>query len=366
MYYDKDEIKNSLTMEDAYKIIDNLGGNPSYSATGFLCETLCHNEAGTGSRKLYYYENTKLFQCYTGCGFMDIFEVIMRNKSLDNAKQWTLYNAMDYIVKELDLTVENHHSDDEKSDIKHDLRILTNYAIISKIKENIQLEYKVYDDNILKNLSFMPPKAWIDEGITIETMKKYNIKYYGTEHKIVIPHYNLMNELIGIRGRAMISEDADMYGKYMPLKVANVMYTHPLSHNLYGLNLNIENIRKIKKIVIFEGEKSVLLYDSLFGTENNIAVATCGSSLSLFQQSMIIDLCNVDEVVIAYDKEFQAIGDANFDKSTTALSNLANKLKNYCNVSIMFDKYNLLRYKDAPIDKGKEVFEYLFQNRIIM
>ena len=366
MFYDKDQIKNAVSADDAFKIIDGLGGNPIYTPFGFLSDTICHNEVGTGSKKLYYYENTKLFQCYTGCGFMDIFEVIIRTKGIEDLATWTLYNAMDYVVHTLNLEVEYIQQNNENIGLKNDLKILNNYTTISKTKENINLEYKLYDGNFLNNLSFIIPKEWIEEGITIDTMKRYNIKYYGTDHKIVIPHYNLNNELIGIRGRSLVKEECDLYGKYMPLKINNIMYAHPLSYNLYGLNMNLENIKSIKKIIIFEGEKSVLLYDSYFGADNNISVATCGSSLSIIQQDIIKNLCNVDEIIIAYDKNFEVIGDSDFNKSVAVLTTMANKLNKYCNVSIMFDKFNLLEHKDAPIDQGKSAFEYLFNKRIFI
>lgn len=113
-------------------------------------------------------------------------------------------------------------------------------------------------------------------------------------------------------------------------------------------------------------EKSVLHYESMFGTGNNISVATCGSSLSLIHQEIIKKFCEVDEVIIAYDKEFKEIGDKDFKKNIEFIKRMADKMKNYVTVSVLFDKDNKLDYKDAPIDKGKEVFEHLYANRIFL
>lgn len=197
-------------------------------------------------------------------------------------------------------------------------------------------------------------------------MLKYKIKYHGTDHKIVIPHYNLFNELIGIRGRALSQEDVDTFGKYMPLRVNGIMYSHPLSHNLYGLNYNMFNITRMKKIIIFESEKAVLMYDSFFGADNNISVAVCGSSISLHQIELIKQFCIVDEVIIAFDKQFKEIGDSEYQKHTKSLLNISEKFGKDLILSIVFDKYDKLNYKDAPIDKGKETFEFLFKNRIVL
>ena len=363
MFYDKDKIKESLTLDDTFRIIENLGGKPEYSSFGFISETICHNHQGEGSRKLYYYSNNKLFFCYTECGSMDILEVIRRNKSLEDG-EYTLYLSMQYVASMFDYNFEVENQ--EKSLVKNDLQILKNYTVISKKTEKTKLEYNLYNDKILNNLGFIPPQPWLNEGITIDTMKRYKIRYYGTDHKIVIPHFNMNNELIGIRGRALSKEDENLYGKYMPIKINKTMYTHPLSTNLYGLNLNLNNIKKIRKIIIFEAEKSVLLYDSMFGEENNISVAVCGSSISIVQQDIIKNICCVDEVILAFDKEFQNIGDKEFNKNKEFLLGLASKFKNYSNVSIVFDKFDMIGYKDSPIDKGKETFEFLLNNRILI
>jgi DNA primase len=71
--------------------------------------------------------------------------------------------------------------------------------------------------------------------------------------------------------------------------------------NLYGLNWNKDHIKTIKKAIIVEGEKSVLLYASYFGWDNNICVACCGSSISAYQVQFLLDL-GVEEIVIAFDK----------------------------------------------------------------
>ena len=135
----------------------------------------------------------------------------------------------------------------------------------------------------------------------------------------------------------------------MPLRINNIMYAHPLSHNLYGLHLNLDNIKRAKRIIIFEAEKSVLLYDSFFGEDSNISVATCGNSLSLFQQDIIKEICGVDEEIIAYDKEFEAIGDNNFKKNIATLNSLGSKLKNYCNVSLIFSGCKISKSNNSSV-----------------
>ena len=368
-FYDKEKIREALSTSDIFKLVDFLGGEPVYTNFGFVAQTICHNNPGEGSEKLYFYENTGLMNCYTGCGAMDIFDFVSKIQYRELDKEITFYESMDYIARFFNLEGVEGDRSRFGIPIKDDLQMLADYQVLTREKEDLKIEYKIYESAILDRLSFVPPSSWIKEGIGIDSMKRYGIKYYGTEHKVVIPHYNIKNDLIGIRGRALVQKDIEMFGKYMPIRINNVMYSHPLSQNLYGMNNNIDAINSLGKIIIFEGEKSVLHYESMFGEGNNISVATCGSSLSLIQQELIKKFCDIDEVIIAYDKEFEEVGDENFKKNVATLQRLAARMNNFVKVSVMFDKDKekpKLKYKDAPIDQGKEVFEYLYNNRIFL
>lgn len=49
---------------------------------------------------------------------------------------------------------------------------------------------------------------------------------------------------------------------------------------------------------------------------------------------------------------------------TKKLKDLHKKYNKYVQVSFIFDKTGLLGYKDAPIDRGPEIFQKLFKKRI--
>jgi hypothetical protein len=54
--YDKDEIKQQLTLQQVYDYVAELGGDPKYDVVQsdcFIARTICHNPAGEGSHKLY-------------------------------------------------------------------------------------------------------------------------------------------------------------------------------------------------------------------------------------------------------------------------------------------------------------------------
>ena len=79
------------------------------------------------------------------------------------------------------------------------------------------------------------------------------------------------------------------------------MYNHPLGMNLYNLNNSKDAIKIIKKAIVFEGEKSTLLYKSYFGLDNDISVACCGSSLSAYQIQLLVEH-GAEEIIVAFDR----------------------------------------------------------------
>jgi hypothetical protein len=193
-------------------------------------------------------------------------------------------------------------------------------------------------------------------------MDAANICFDPKNYAIVIPHYDIDNRLIGIRERTMVL-DLESKGKYRPAYLNKVLYNHPLSFNLYNLNKSKENISKIKKAIVFEGEKSPLLYRSYFGAKNDISVACCGSSFIQYQAKLLREL-GVEEIIIAFDKQFQEPNDDEFKKLVKNLKSIDKKYGNFVRISFIFDKDNLIGYKDSPIDCGKDIFLELFKKRV--
>lgn len=366
--YDKNEIKEQLTLEQHFELLSEWGGNPEYTNFGIISETICHNEPGEGSRKLYLYSNSWLYICYTGCeeGRFDIFELVRKVAKIQWNKEYDLNEAVRWVARRFNIA--GTAVNEEENNSLEDWKIFADYDKYH-IEENLfhnKIETKVFDDNILNNLNYsVKIQPWLDEGITQNVLNKAKIGYYPGGEQITIPHYNQDGKFIGLRGRSLIQEEAELYGKYRPIKINKILYNHPLGSNLYGYNWNKENIKKLKKVIVFESEKSVLLYASYFGWDNNIAVACCGSNLSAYQVQMLLNL-GVEEIIIAFDRQFQEIGDKEFNHLTKNLIKLNQKYKNIVNISFIFDKKMITRYKASPIDEGKEKFIKLFMERIIL
>ena len=109
-------------------------------------------------------------------------------------------------------------------------------------------------------------------------------------------------------------------------------------------------------------KKSCLLYSSYFDIENDISVAVCGSNISNYQINLLTKL-GVEEVIIAFDKQFKIKGDLEFNRWTKKLTDIDKKYRKYVKISFMFDKNDILQYKSSPIDEGKDKFIKLYEER---
>ena len=215
----------------------------------------------------------------------------------------------------------------------------------------------------MKSFVHYYPVEWIEEDISIETMKIFNILFSISRNQIIIPHYDINNNLIGIRGRFLDQNDIELYGKYRPVEIEGISYAHPLSLNLYGLNVVKNNIKNIHKVILFEGEKSVQKSYEYY-KDNSIGVAVCGSHFNKNQLDLLIKNFDLNEIIIAFDKEYESPKEIIDYK--IKMKELCKKYINYCNFSYIIDTKNRLELKDAPIDKGKEVFEELLKERVVV
>lgn len=343
-----EEIKNRLTSEDVDKLIYSLGGSKGADTDEYnIYSTVCHNHNGNGSYKLYYYKSSKTFYCYTNCQNLDVVGLV------EHALDLEFKQAVSYLSKLLD--IQNTLAPVGFGNVFY------NKPVEEHIEEDIDVVLPVVDDNILNLFMDYHCSEWLYEGISHETMSKYNIRYFLDQHKIIIPHYNIDGGLVGIRGRALLKEDLDKGQKYMPVYIGNKGYAHSLMHNLYGLNFTKQIIKNAKKVIVFEGEKSVLLMDSFYG-ESNCSVAVCGSKIHKAHAKMLLEL-GVEEVIIAFDKQYRNIDEKNLWRKKIYKS--LKHLLPFCRVSIIWDDIDngLLGYKDSPTDMGKEVFEKLLKAR---
>lgn len=356
MKLDKDKIKESLTIEEIKMILSELGSNePNLDKKGNLVfQTVCH---GGSKHKLYYFEDSKNFHCFTDCGdTFDIYDLIARAKKI-KGDEFSFYDSVRHVASLTGKYFSLNRNIARKNNKINDWEWMNKFVK----KKEIDTTLPIFNENVLDVFLNLPHEEWLNEGISYETMQKFEIGYYIREEKITIPHRNIDNELIGIRGRAMLQEDIDNGRKYMPLMIQNVMYSYATLYNLYGINKTKQAVKRFKKVIIFEGEKSVLKCEDMY-RENNFSVATCSSNISNWQRDLILSL-GVEEVFIAFDKEYDNPHTKEAEKHFNKLSKLASKFTPYVKTYLLLDSENLLDRKDSPVDKGINTLEKLLKSK---
>lgn len=343
------DIINQITSESIINLMTKLGAHHYIEKENYIIfPTLCHNiNSEEASMKLYYYKNSKLFICYTNCETQNIFTFLKNYYNTRNI-EYDWYQDIYSVI--LDLS---------------NLRNLEGFSqpVYKSLRakyENVRKEKQLpeYSKTVLDCFVDIAPVEWIQDGISEQTMKKFGIKYSISQNKIIIPHYDIDNRLIGIRGRALDKWEVENIGKYAPIKIENIWYKHPLSMNLYGLNLTKNNIKKTGICYLVESEKACLQLESF--SIPNCGAAVCGSSFNKYQLNILLKECHPLEIIICFDNEEKKGKEDYFFK----LYNICKKYNNYCNFSFIYDREGLTKLKDSPTDCGEETFLKLIERRV--
>lgn len=355
-----EKILDQLTTSDIIQLVSKFGipeTSIRYYNNQLIMPTGCHNEIiGAAKHKLYYYEESKKFYCYTCCGTMSPFEFIVQSYRTRGIK-YSVSNAaivLEKIIQE---------------------RLRDGFAIINAPKPK-QLEVETdwhnslteYNHSVMdcfsRNKKYL--KIWEKEGISFGAMDKFGIKFDMVRNRMVIPIYDDKGVFVGAKVRNFNQDDIENGRKYMPLIHNNEIYSYDKSKVLYGFNFNKRIIKSAKRAIIFESEKSTVLYESLY--VGNRAVSIGGSNVSIYQAELLKNL-GVETIVLALDNDYSLLPDDNgeYDKYFGLYKMLkeANKLdaKGF-NVEIVYDwTQEFLDNKDAPIDKGREVWNKLYRGR---
>ena len=377
------ELKDKLSVEDVIKYVTEFLGSdePEYDPNGNpIFQTICHNPAHCGKHKLFYYVESKQFHCYTECAEnFDIFSLTCKSKGYDPVSEFR--KAFVDVQNFFNLGgVQFGFGNETKEELSDGWTILQKFKDFNAPKKELQPLPKV-QENILEYFGpTVAPAEWLKEGISADAMAHYGIRIYSAMRKIIIPHRDIDGNLCGIRGRSFDPDEVADGKKYMPVYIQKDCYKHPLGQNLYGLYENQDVIRRLKKVAVFEGEKSVLLCATYYNRyiekqdpntgevkyeyeNNNFAVATCGSSFSTQQLKLLLNL-GVNEIIFCYDKENDDDKESELTQNyEEKLLKITKPLTKYANIYVVMDYEGLLGYKDSPADKGKETLEKLMKKK---
>ena len=184
---------------------------------------------------------------------------------------------------------------------------------------------------------------WESEGISAESMSRFQVAYDGFSDRIVFPIRDIDGKIINVSGRTL-----DPQLKEKGLRKYTYFFPLGVLSTIYGIAENRSEIQTKSEVIIFEGAKSVLLANST-GIYNTAAILT--SHLNSYQMKILAQLGV--RVVFALDKGVVIREDSNI-----------RRLKRYVTVEYLWDKDGLLDEKMSPIDAGGEVFQMLYEGRV--
>lgn len=189
--------------------------------------------------------------------------------------------------------------------------------------------------------------VWMNEGISKDVLKKYQVRFDPLANRLVYPIRNLKGEIVNIGGRTL---DKDYKAK--GIKKYNYYQSWGTINVVFGLYQNKDAIVEARNLILFEGAKSVML-------ANTWEINNCGSILTSHlgknQMTLLLDFCSKNRVSVTFalDKEI----DIRKDKHIM-------QLKRYLNVYYLWDWQDLLPdEKMAPVDMGKEIFQTLLSDK---
>lgn len=344
-----------MNSSDIIRLMEKLGVPESmikYGNSSLIFPTICHNEMSNDpSHKLYYYEATKRFYCYTNCKSMSVFDFIIKVYQTRGYKIEfrEAYNILDEIVSKR---------------IKNGFAILSNPKplVPDKIEKNWEEQLPVYNHHILECFTQQPRflDVWMSEGIDYDVLIEFGVRFDMVRNRIVFPILDRNGRLVGIRVRNFNQDDLDSGRKYMPLWHNEELYNCPKMMVVYGYYQNKAVIKKLKEVIVFEAEKSVLKYGSCFTQNKSVAVG--GSSFSQYHGIILKD-AGVTKIVLAFDNDYSEDGDRYY--GLKKMIKEAKKIQDMgFEVEIIYDwEQEYLGNKDAPIDLGRSVYSKLYRER---
>lgn len=348
------EVKKQITPEEVEKILleFNCHKHEELSTDDYdiYDSILYHREdAEMHKPKMYYYKEAKTFHDYKLGSSFDIFALITDLKDSDD---WNDGHSLSFIKRFLGM---KDNFQNNLYDWKKDL------GNFNKKNTTKNLELPIYSEKILKRFDKgYYHLSWLEDNISIKAMDKFNIRYNKCMNKIIIPNRDIAGNFIGLRYRTTDVSKDYKYKPYTDLK--GTLYTFPSSLTFYGIYENKKAIKRSKKVILFEAEKSVLQVESYNLPTGNISLALLGSALTKEKIELLRQL-DIKEVYIALDFDYQKILDTDWVKYRQKVMNIAKMLNPYFNIKLITTNEEH-PYKCSPSDLGKEQFLKLYKNAI--
>lgn len=335
MRYNGEQLKS---MAEQIDLADYISNTQELHKVGGDYKIECPFHNGDNTPSLHIYTEQHRWYCF-GCHkggdiyeWIKLYEKVSFQEAVEKVAQLTGNEVIDCIESESVgfFKTLNKCLDHKKDDVSRQ-----------------QLDYKTdYEDKYKDEL----PSEWLNEDMTPEALKAYNIRIDESANRIVYPVLDADDIFISVKGRTR-----NPY--YKDIKI-------PKYINYYGIGTidffqgwqqAIKEIKNRKSVIIFEGIKSCIKTYG-WGIKNTVSSET--ANLSDGQLDLLIKT-GIGEVIIGWDND-QSL-------KTIMANPKIQILRRFTKVSAISDRYHILGLPEdklAPADKGEEIFRELLERRI--
>ena len=264
-----------------------------------------------------------------------------------------------YIVQEKDVALRDvlfqtkrvlHLGDDWEPPKKIELFGGFYNRIVNKAPDNTPLPE--YSSDILEQYDFRCNRRFWRDGISFETQRFFHIMYDTISNRIVIPLYDEMGRLIGVKGRINESDPGEYVPKYLYLKECQA------SKYLYGYYQNYQYLFG-GDVVVGESEKMVMQAHS-FDIRNVVGLGS--NSLSERQARLLLQL-SPQRIIFALDEGldiFQTEKNIRVLRSCMGVQN---------EIDILFWDYTkdptIKGTKNSPTDMGVDKYNEIINTQLV-
>lgn len=316
-------------------IVEYIGQTEKLQRKGGNYFCCCPFHKGDDTPSLCIYPDKNNWYCF-GCGAgSSIYDWIMKYNNL------SFRDAIE-VVEELTGSSPNQFSESES------IKLLKQLEKQKSHKNDVNLRKTLdFTEDYINKYSDELPEEWLNEDMSAEALKTYNIRIDHDANRIVYPVMDAEGCFIGVKGRTRIKS-------YKELGLSKYINYHKIGTIDYfqGWQQAESAIKEKSCVIVFEGVKSCIKAYG-WGICNIVAAET--SKLSDGQVKVLIK-SGVHEVVIGFDS------DQNF--SSIIRDPKIQLLKKFTKVSIISDNKKRLGEKMAPVDMGESIFRDLLEERI--